>query len=310
MSSIRKAPRSGRWEVRYRDPAGRQRTETFDRRGDAQARRSALEVSINRGNWIDPTGGRTLLGDWVDEWWATTTNLRPSTRARDESYIRNHVLTRFGDAPLGRITQLDVWAWVADLDGRGLAPATVVKAYQILGKILDAAVNGGLIPASPCHRVPLPKIEHQEMRFLTPEEIGRLAGSIDSRYRAFVLLKAYGGLRLSKMAGLRRGRVDTMRVVEQAVEVKGHMYFGPPKTDAGRRTVPLPRQVGAELVEHLARYSEPTETGLVFPGPGGGPLRAGPWRRRFWRPATIAAAGSMDSTGLISSSFSWRRLLA
>ncbi len=241
---------------------------------------------------MDPTGGRTLLSDWVDEWWATTTNLRPSTRARDESYIRNYVLPRFGTAQLGRITQLDVRAWVADLDGQGLAPATVVKAYQIL----DAAVDGGLIPASPCHRVPLPRIERQEMRFLTPEEIGRLAGTIDPRYQAFVLLKAYGGLRLSEMAGPRRGRVDTMRntvrVVEQAVEVKGHMYFGPPKTNAGRRTVPLPRQVGAELVEHIARYSEPTETGLVFPGSGGGPLRAGSWRQRFWRPATIGAGAT------------------
>ena len=93
------------------------------------------------------------------------------------------------------------------------------------------------------------------MRFLTPAEIGRLAHVIEPRYRAFVLLKAYGGLRLSEMAGLRRSRVDvlrrTVRIAEQAVEVRGQMYFGPPKTKAGRRTVPLPRQVADELAEHL-----------------------------------------------------------
>jgi len=295
MTSIRKAPRSARWEVRYRDLAGRQRTETFDRKGDAQARRSALEVSINRGSLVDPTGGRTLLSDWVDEWWATTTNLRPSTRARDESYIRNHVLTRFGTAQLGRITQLDVRAWVADPDGRGLAPATVVKAYQILGKILDAGVDGGLIPTSPCHRVPLPKIERQEMRFLTPEEIGRLAGSIDPRYRAFVLLKAYGGFRLSEMAALRRGRVGH-DAEHGAGRRAGRRGPGPHVLRAAEDQCrppdgAPPRQVGDELVEHPARYSEPTETGLVFPGPGGGPLRAGPWRQRFWRPATHRGLG-------------------
>ncbi len=175
-------------------------------------------------------------------------------------------------------------AWVADLNAKGLAPATVQKAYQILG----AAVDGGLIAISPCHKVPLPKIEAEEMRFLTPEEIGRLAHVIDPRYRAFVLLKAYGGLRLSEMAGLRRGRVDllrrSVRVAEQAVEVRGHMYFGPPKTKAGRRTVPLPRQVADELASHLERFVGRTQDELVFPGTE--------WRR--------AAGGGMVPAGLAS----------
>jgi len=39
-------------------------------------------------------------------------------------------------------------------------------------------------------------------------------------------------------------RVNTMpsslEVAEIAVEVKGKLHFGPPKTKAGRRTVPLP----------------------------------------------------------------------
>ena len=296
MASIRRNPRSSQWEVRYRDASGVQHTQkpAGSLKSDALALKAAIETDMNRGQWRDPAHGRTLLAEWVEEWWSTTVNLRPSSRARDESYIRNHVLPRFGPIQLGRITQLDVRAWVAELDARGLAPATVQKAYQTLGKIMEAAVDGGLIPASPCHKVPLPKIETVEMRFLTPEEIGRLAGSIAPRYRAFVLLKAYGGLRLSEMAGLRRGRVDpmraTVRVAEQTVEVRGHMHSGPPKTKAGRRTVPLPRQVMAELVEHMARYSEGGEVGLVFPGPAGGPLRAGSWRQRVWRPAVESAS--------------------
>ena len=294
MGSIRRAPRSGRWEARYRDASGRQRSATFDRRADATVFLATTESDVARGQWRDPALGRTSFGDWAAQWWLTTTNLRPSTRARDESYIRNHVLPRFGEIPLARITQLDVRGWVADLNAEGLAPATVQKAYQTFGKIMAAAVDGGLVVTSPCHKVPLPRIEMAEMRFLTPDEIGQLAGTIASRYRAFVLLKAYGGLRLSELAGLRRGLVDpmrrTVRVAEQALEVRGEMYFGPPKTRAGRRTVPLPRQVTEELVEHLARYSEPGEAGLVFPSPAGGPLRAGSWRQRFWRPA-VAAAG-------------------
>lgn len=81
--------------------------------------------------------------------------------------MRNHVLPVFGTTPLGRITQLDVRAWVADLHASGLAPATVHKASQTLSKVLRAAVDGGLIAQSPCRSVGLPKIESKEMRFLT-----------------------------------------------------------------------------------------------------------------------------------------------
>ena len=53
--------------------------------------------------------------------------------------------------------------------------------------MLVAAVDAGMIAQSPCQRVPLPKVEREEMRFLTPAEIARLADTIRSRHRALVL---------------------------------------------------------------------------------------------------------------------------
>lgn len=63
-----------------------------------------------------------LLADWYAEWWATTTNLRPTTRARDEMMFRLYVLPTFGPVPLAAIGQRDVRSWVADLAARDLAP--------------------------------------------------------------------------------------------------------------------------------------------------------------------------------------------
>jgi integrase len=126
------------------------------------------------------------------------------------------VLPRFGTTPLAAITQPEVQAWVAQLTGRGFAPATVVKAYQLLGRTLTAAVNADMIPRSPCRAVRLPKIEREEMRFLNPAEVARLADAIGPRYRALVLLGAYGGLRMGELAGLRRGRVGPLPTVPLA----------------------------------------------------------------------------------------------
>jgi hypothetical protein len=34
---------------------------------------------------------------------------------------------------------------------------------------MAAAVDAGMIPRTPCRRVPLPKIDRQEMRLLSPQ---------------------------------------------------------------------------------------------------------------------------------------------
>jgi integrase len=293
MATIEKRMRNGKttYRVRYRDPAGGQRSKVFARKADAQRFLNETETAKARGTWTDPALGKVLFKDWLGEWWATTTNLRASTRERDESLLRRHALPRFGDAPLAAISQRDVRAWVADLSAGPLAPATVQKAYQLLGKVMGAAVDAGMIPQTPCRRVPLPKVEREEMRFLTPAEVATLAAAIQLRYRALVLVGAYGGLRIGELAGLRRSRVDllrgTVQVAEIITEPKGRLQIGPPKTRAGRRTVGLPRFVAEELAVHLADLGDPEA--FVFTAPEGGPLRVHGFRARVWRPATRAA---------------------
>lgn len=52
MGSIRRAPRDNRrWEARYRDPLGAQRTKTFDNKADARVFLAGVESSIARGTW-------------------------------------------------------------------------------------------------------------------------------------------------------------------------------------------------------------------------------------------------------------------
>jgi len=159
------------------------------------------------------------------------------------------LVPRFGPMPLAKIGQRDLRAWVAQLSGTKLAPSTVQRCYQLLSKVMAAAVDADMLPQSPCRRVPLPKVERQEMRLLTPAEVARLADAIAPRYRPLILLGAYGGLRIGEMAGLRRSRVDlvggTVQVVEVITEPRGVLHVGPTQ-DQGRvpygRTSPVRRR--------------------------------------------------------------------
>jgi integrase len=93
-----------------------------------------------------------------------------------------------------------------------------------------------------------------------------------------VLLATFAGLRLGELRALRRQHLDLdglmVQVVEQYQELAdGSLVLGPPKTDAGRRTVSLPAALGREFGDHLDRFVADESDALVFANRNGTPLR-------------------------------------
>ncbi|MGD9794743.1 MAG: tyrosine-type recombinase/integrase [Acidimicrobiia bacterium] len=300
MASIRKrdlATGGVAYLVRFRGPDGKERSRQFKRKRDAENYANSIEVDRAQGTVIDPRLGRITVTEWFERWWPTVTDLRPTTYARDEQYFRTHVLPVFGNVPLARLDRTDLRQFVADLSapkdagGSGLAPATVQKVIQVFNKVMRSAEEDRLISHNPVDGLPLPRVEREEMRFVTADELWRLADTIDPRYRSFVLLAGYGGLRLGELLGLRWSRVNLLRreveVAETLIELKGHFTSGPPKTRAAVRTVSVPGFVCDELA--LLATAHGDRNSLVFQSPDGYPIRASLFRRRFWTPAVKAA---------------------
>jgi integrase len=233
------------------------------------------------------------FAEWATRWQETTTNLRPNTRALHGYLLRRFLLPAFADTALADLDLMAVRSWLADLEGAAVSPNTVAKAYRLLARIMDTAVEAGLIVRNPCS-VKGAATEHAaEMRVATVAQVAALAQAIHPRFRALVLVAAYAGLRWGELVGLRAKRVDLLHqritVAEQVTEIDGHFTWGPPKTEAGRRTVTLPVVAAAALAEHLATYSQHGPDGLVFTSTEGGLLRRSNFNRRVWRPATRAA---------------------
>jgi integrase len=89
-----------------------------------------------------------------------------------------------------------------------------------------------------------------------------------------VTLMAGTGLRPGEVAGVTVDRVDflrrTLRVDRQLLQTRPPS-FGPPKTQASFRTVPLPQVVVDALAAHMAAYP-PGEHRLIFTQSDGRPL--------------------------------------
>ena len=290
MASIDRRP-NGKWRARYRlHPGGPQRAKHFDRKTDAQRFLARVQSQLLEGAYIDPTAGQIRFADYAAAWQKAQVH-RPTTEAQVDAHLRNHILPAFGDRPVASIRPSEVQAWVR---GRAnlLAPSTVEVVYRILSAILADAVADRLMARNPAKGVRLPR---QAKKPVEPPTVGDIEGLIDTmpdRYRAIVVLAAGTGLRQGECFGLTVDRVDFLRrsiTVDRQLVLAGSgpPQFGPPKTEASVRSVPLPDVVATAVAAHLERWP-PAHEDLIFTSPAGLPLR----RNRFnetWRAATQRA---------------------
>lgn len=293
MSSIHRTP-EGKYRARWRDPSGRLRSKNFPTKRAARGFLAQVDAALNRGTYVDPHAGRMPFRDYALRWLAAR-NTQPTTRARDESVMRTHVLPQWGDWPLAKIDHMSVQAWVTELGGRRSADV-VAKCHQLTSLVLRAAVRDRLIVDNACEGVRLPPVRraHPDERVISREVFrGELLPVVPDRYRAVVATAGGAGLRWGEVAGLCADALDLvggqLRVVRTVVEVGGRTEFKPyPKSRAGQRSVPLPGWLVAIIAEHLDRWPAPAQA-PVFANAVGAPLRRGLFRTRVWRPALVRA---------------------
>ncbi len=139
------------------------------------------------------------------------------------------------------------------------------SATGLLHAIFATAVEDGLVPRNPCVLKGASAERPAERPVATIEQVFELADAIEPNLRAMVLLATFCGLRLGELRALRRRHLDllhrTVKVVEQYQELAdGTLVLGPPKTDAGVRTVAVPSVIIPDLEAHLASGRRPAAT--------------------------------------------------
>ncbi len=155
--------------------------------------------------------------------------------------------------------------------------------------MLNVAVEHELLARSPCASLSGPKVEATEMRFLTAEEVQRLAEEISPQFRTLVYTAAYTGMRWGELIGLRRGSVDlaapAITVVDQLVIVGGRWVRKTPKTSAGRRRITMPGFLIDLLRAQLEERAGPVPDSIVFPNGAGQPIHPSSFNGNHWKPA-------------------------
>jgi integrase len=294
MASIAKRP-NGTWRARYRDTHGTEHSRHFSRKIDAQTWLDSVTTAVRTGTYVDPTKGRITVGELAPLWLAGKINLKPTTRARYADVLKTHVLPRWHDISLSRVEYGEIQNWLAELDDRGLAGASVRKAHGVLSGILGLAVKDRRLTSNPALGVALPALNQKRRRYLTAVQVEEFAAAAGTG-RVVVFTLAYCGLRWSELAALRVRNVDLLRrrlnVEEAVTEINGsQLVWGTTKSHE-RRSVPIPRFLAVELEALLEGKGPDT---LLFSSPLGAVLRNRN-ARSLWFDAAATAIGQAGLT--------------
>lgn len=135
--------------VRYRE-GDRNRSRSFSCKGDAE--RFDIDVSRRRelGALGSLDGGRETLDDFVTQTWAPThgVTLAPKTRKNYALLYDHHIAPTLGSLQLRAIRVQTIQQWQAERLAAGAGPVAVRQALDLLGSVLQRAVEAERIAAT------------------------------------------------------------------------------------------------------------------------------------------------------------------
>lgn len=150
------------------------------------------------------------------------------------------------------------------------------------------------------------------MTIPAPEEVGQLLAAADDRFRAFIALCAFAGLRLGEVAAVQLGDIDFLRksmtvtrqvqrVNDGAIDVRAPKY-------GSERVVYLADSLVDLVAAHVAAFGTHGEHQWLFAGDGDNPPHqntVGYWWRKTLRDAGLSGIKLHDlrhfyASGLIA----------
>jgi integrase len=233
------------WIVDY-SHEGQRTLKTFQKKKEADAFAQQVGVDIRAGTHTPVNRSITVeqaAKDWIAA--AEREKREASTIAQYHQHAK-HITGRIGSIKLGALTAVRVNNFRDDLVV-SMSRALARKVMTSLKSLLREAQASGKVAqnvALSAKRIDPDKRSDTQLQagrdYPAPEEIKAFIAVLKGRWRSFFLTTIFTGLRSSELRGLRWEDVD-LKSGEINVRQRADRFnkIGPPKSKAGRRTVPI-----------------------------------------------------------------------
>lgn len=300
--SVRKRLLKGgeiRWLVDYRDGAGIRRFKQFATKRDADQFNIKARGEIAAGIHTADAASITVR-EAADLWLARCDDdgLERTTIDGYRQHVRLHIMPHVGALKLSRLSVPMVNSFRDQLRADGCSRDMVKRVINSLAALVSEAQARGLVAVNNVRSVTRAKRgkRKEERRPVMPtrEDLRAILTATTSHpkpqmARAFILTAMLAGLRASELRGLQWHDLDFgENLLHVRRRVDRYNRFGPPKSEAGTRDIPM----APLLVNTLRQWKlicPKGEPDLVFPtGTGNVESHGNLLSRLFW-PIQISA---------------------
>lgn len=226
------------------------------------------DVNRRRGSVAPVYKGQTFRE--VTELWrrAVGPNLSPSTVRQRESYLKTHVMTRFGDVGVSSLGVQEFQQFAADLR-KTVSRKTVLNILGTMFTILDYAGRCG-IGVRPVRFRDLElgsDARGSSVPFFTREQASRLVAEAREPYKTIFTLAWGTGMRAGEILALTPCDLDferkTIRVNKSSDDKTREIRQ--PKTKNSVATLPMASSLQFSLRNYLTHHWKENPAGLLFP---------------------------------------------
>lgn len=190
---------------------------------------------------VGPPGENETVAGRATRWRSTWT-ARSSTREGYANSLDAHILPALGHLKVAAVAASHVEQLVVALRAAGLAPGTVGKVLAAARGLFGSAVRDGVLDRNPVSVARKPKVKAKKIDPFAPDELGRIMDAAAGYAAGGVIAVLAGtGCRMGEALALDVPDYDPKAGTLSITKTYTLRYgVGPPKTEAGTRTVEVP----------------------------------------------------------------------
>jgi integrase len=256
---------SGRWRARL-TVNGVRESILFETEKEGKDWLISRKAAVVEGRARPASRGRRTVGSYFAEFMKIT-ELAPGTQRLYRNNWRLHAQEFWTDVEVRDVTLAMVMDWHAYKVEAGTKPTVLSQTYRNLRSLFNLALDREDVDRNPCRIKGADKVQPKRPGKRIPiADVLTMAAVMLPRYRAWVLLAAFTGLRFGESTGLRRQdfnadlTVVTVTSQRHEKEVGGRL-----KTITSERPVVVTAFVRPYLRDHMAEFTGPEADAIVFP---------------------------------------------